>query len=185
MKKRISNLLLFAQLLLLVLFFFLFFLILKDSPNKVGVIRSAYLVENYAGMKEAHAVLNDRVKGWHNSLDTLQSDLQVALSQHNLTLEDLKASNEHLLPTQVVVAKGNYEKYYQLISEKKSSEEEKLIQGALNQINSEIQAYAKANDFHIIIGQLTDGNILYAEEALDITEQILNIVNQKYHGATQ
>ena len=59
-------------------------------------------------------------------------------------------------------------------------EEEKLSQGALNQINSYVEKYSKKHHIDLVIGVTSFSNVLYGNESIDITEDILDGLNKNY-----
>ena len=67
----------------------------------------------------------------------------------------------------------------EMISSEKDSEMTKSI---LNQIDSYILEYGKKNNYKYLFGVTDNGNILYADEADDITDIILEELNNKYEG---
>ena len=57
-----------------------------------------------------------------------------------------------------------------------------LSQNVWNRLNVYIKEYAEMNNLKIILGTSGNGNIMYAQEGIDITSQILEFSNQKYEG---
>jgi outer membrane protein len=55
-----------------------------------------------------------------------------------------------------------------------------ITQKVLNQINSFVKVYAQKNGYKLIIGTTEDGNLMYADETLDITDDVLSELNIKY-----
>jgi outer membrane protein len=43
-----------------------------------------------------------------------------------------------------------------------------------------VEEYGKENGYDLILGTTTSGNILYGTEKKDITEQVLNALNNAY-----
>ncbi len=55
-------------------------------------------------------------------------------------------------------------------------------QQILNQMNTYIQSYGKENGYTVVLGANGQGSLLYAEEGIDITEDIITYINNKYAG---
>jgi len=49
-------------------------------------------------------------------------------------------------------------------------------------LNGFVKTYAEEKGYDIIIGASGDGNLMYANEKLDITDQLIEYCNQKYNG---
>ncbi|HEY4787660.1 MAG TPA: OmpH family outer membrane protein, partial [Bacteroidales bacterium] len=77
--------------------------------------------------------------------------------------------------------RGNdYKRYTDEIEKISKEENEKLTQGAFNQINSFIEKYSKENNIDIVIGVTLSGNVLYGADKMDITDKILEGLNKSY-----
>ena len=50
----------------------------------------------------------------------------------------------------------------------------------MSQINSFVKQYAEQEGYDIILGTTQSGSLLYANNALDITEEIVEALNQYY-----
>jgi outer membrane protein len=71
---------------------------------------------------------------------------------------------------------------YQEAMKRKAAEEDQLMtQTVMNDINAYLEDYGKEAGFTYILGA-AGGNIVYAEDAQNITEQVLNGLNTEYKG---
>jgi outer membrane protein len=59
-----------------------------------------------------------------------------------------------------------------------------MTEGVLNQVNSFIEEYSKNKGYDLVIGTTTSGNLLYAREYMDITDEVLKALNENYHVPT-
>lgn len=50
------------------------------------------------------------------------------------------------------------------------------------QLNSYMQEYGEENSYDVIIGMQGNGNVMYAKEGVNITEEIIAYSNNKYNG---
>jgi len=64
----------------------------------------------------------------------------------------------------------------QKVREELRNEREEALRAILKEIESSVKEFAKARGFDLI---LTDRAILYGTEGLDVTDEILEIINQK------
>lgn len=64
----------------------------------------------------------------------------------------------------------------------KQSEEEdaKLSNAVVNEVNAYIKEYGKNHSYKIIIGANNSGNVLYAQDGVDLTQEVLTGLNLKY-----
>ena len=57
-----------------------------------------------------------------------------------------------------------------------------LSNNVWNRLNDYITEYAQANNLKIILGANGNGNVMFGEKSIDITNQILEYSNKKYEG---
>jgi outer membrane protein len=147
---------------------------------KVAYVRSQDLVYNYTGMKEVQSKFEAQKQAWQSNLDTLKMDFQRSLSQYQREYKQLgeeeKKTREQMLRTQ----ETNVIQYNDAVTAKYKEEEEKMLQGVLNQVNSFVEQYGKEKGYDIILGTTLSGSILYGENTIDITEEVLAELNKNY-----
>jgi outer membrane protein len=66
------------------------------------------------------------------------------------------------------------------VAQQAQSEEAKLAEGVLNQINGFVETYARDRGYTLVLGTTQTGSLLYASDAVDITEEVLQGLNQAY-----
>jgi len=57
-----------------------------------------------------------------------------------------------------------------------------LSQDVWNRLNSYIAEYSENHEIEIVFGTNGNGNVMYAEKGIDITNEILEFSNNKYEG---
>lgn len=57
-----------------------------------------------------------------------------------------------------------------------------ISQQVWSRLNVYIEAYGKKNNYNFIIGVQGAGNVMYANDLLNVTEDFLNYANSKYEG---
>ena len=157
----------------------------SNHTLRVAYIRSADMVYSYDGMKEAQKKYQEKMQLWQSNVDTLKLELQRNFNKYTNELNKLSAKNK--LESQELLSKQqkNYTEYAQAIKEKSKIEEQKMTEGVLNQVNSFIEEYSKKQGFDLVIGTTNSGNLLYAKQYMDITENVLKALNENYHSPSE
>lgn len=68
------------------------------------------------------------------------------------------------------------------VQQKAEEKEQILLEGIYNKINDFIKRYGKEKGYKVIIGTSVSGTLLYADDAIDITEDIIKELNEEYRG---
>ena len=122
-------------------------------------------------MKEARELYQKKEQQWQAELDTLQADYQ-------------RARMAGLSEVELVHFAQNIQQYSQQVAQSAEEEDRKMTQAVLDQINAFVESYGQEQGYDLILGTTLDGNILYAREVLDITEEVLDALNRQYNPAS-
>lgn len=152
------------------------------ADKKLAYVKSQDLVYAFTGMKEMQLKFQEKTKAWEDNIDTLKIEYQKSLSSYQEVMNQLgdeeKATRENLLYAQ----KNNLLQYSESIQLKSKEEEQKMLEGVLNQVNSFVEAYGRKNNYDLIFGTTAAGNILYGKEVIDITQDVIRELNNDYDG---
>lgn len=175
MKKGISA-------IVIVLVFAVGYLFYAQNAQKEDVvyIDVNVLMADYEGMKDAKKEFEAKSKIWQANVDSLISDFQNELKVYEkersgMTKKENELKQELLRNKQQQV--GNYQ---QAIQRQSEEEDAKLSGEVVNEVNAYIKAYGENHHYKIIIGANSSGNVLYAQEGVDITQDVLKGLNEAY-----
>ncbi len=157
-----------------------YLLVDKLNRPKIAYIRSSELVYGYLGMQEAQREFKEKSQRWRAGSDSLQADFKLALSRYSAEAGGMsapeKAEQEKMLQTQ----QQSVMDYVQATEARMKEEDRKITEGVLNQVNSFIEAYGKEQGYSIILGTTVSGSLLYGEEGIDLTDEVLEALNKNY-----
>lgn len=153
----------------------------SQPVKRVAYVRTAEVVDKYEGMMVARQKFQDKKVELYSNLDSLKADFQKAISDYNLSAAGLskeaRAEKEKVLQQQ----EYNIRQYTEIVEGKEQEEDQRLTSGVINQINSFIAEYGKENDLDLILGSV-NGTVIYGSDQVDVTDEVLVYVNQKYRG---
>lgn len=154
----------------------------RSNPS-VAFVRSNDLVYGYFGMREAMEEFQNEQARSKADLDTLNTDLRRSIDQaKQLHVDGRKAELARL--EQVIRKQQQDLIRYQDAMEKKAGEDEtRMLNGVLGQVNAFVQRYAEEKGYDLVLGTTDAGSLLYAEHALDITDEIMAALNKDHEGA--
>lgn len=140
------------------------------------------LIEGYERTKIEQKGFEDKRASMNASVDSLMSVWQSDLKAYEKELASM--SNKQLEERkQLLQSKQQQIRNYKESVQKKISEEnQKMTQTIINDINDYVKEYGKENGYKIIFGAMGSGNIMYAAEGANITELVLDGLNNRYNG---
>ena len=155
------------------------FFLLKTSNDLVYVDVNK-LLDGYERTKVERAQFEEKAKGMQANVDTLitawQEELKVYEKERSsMSKKELELKQELLANKQQQI--GSYQ---QAIQKQIQEEDQKATQTVINDINDYVKAFGEKNNYRIIFGAGGSGNIMYADEAADLTDEVLEGLNKDY-----
>jgi outer membrane protein len=148
------------------------------SKEKRGYIELNKLYAEFNMTKEYTKTLQGSQEIKKARLDSMSFNIERLGKQ--IELDHLSATSPEVQAYNIQVE--NY------LSLKKSYEEDDYLanekyRNEINmQINKYVEEYAKEKNYDVIFGGNGSGNLMYLDERLNITEDVLNYINKKYEG---
>ncbi|OXA91084.1 OmpH family outer membrane protein [Flavobacterium hercynium] len=138
---------------------------LISGYNKTKIAQAEF--EKKSSLMKAN--VDSLVSNWQNELKNYEKE-RAALSPKELKLKQELLSNKQ----------QQINGYQESIQKKIQEEDKKVTQTVINDINDYIKQYGKDHNHKIIFGASGGGNIMYADESTDLTEEILKGLNAEY-----
>ena len=150
------------------------------SSSQLVYVDVNKLIEGYSRTKVAKAEFDKNANVMKANVDSLVGNWQKELKNYEkerttLSPKELKLKQE-LLGNKQQQING----YQEAIQKKIQEEDKKVTQTVINDINDYIKEYGKNHSYKIIFGASGGGNIMYADESTDLTEEILKGLNAEY-----
>ncbi len=146
-----------------------------QRATKTGYVDNVKLYNEFELKKELETTFQEMRMENQNSLDSLKRELRVLA-------EYLDTQKEQ--DPEKVIRFNNVRQEFLETQESLEMREQELSEEYTNQvwlhINDYVQAYAKEEGYDYVLGGTGQGNVMYAEEDLDITEDLIAFINKKY-----
>jgi|SRR5687768_5722091 len=171
-----------SGLLILLLFLSVIFLYLYQfvfSSTRIAYVDSAKLLASYEAMKDARHEYEMKTKAWQANIDTLSFDVQQSIRDYEKTAATGSPKERELARKLIANKQKELTDYQRAIQQNAQQEEGKLNQDVVSQINSFLTGYGKKHNYKIIL-IAANGNIAYADRAMDITEEVIEQLNNNY-----
>lgn len=164
--------------LILSVFSFFYF----QTTSKLVYVDVNKLLEGYKRTKVVRVQFEEKVKTLNANVDSLMTDWQKELKTYEkerskMTKKELELKQELLGNKQQQI--NNYQ---QAIQKQIQEEDKKTTQTVINDINDYVKEYGKEHGYKIIFGASGSGNIMYAGEGTDLTQDVLEGLNAEFEG---
>ncbi|MEO2050393.1 OmpH family outer membrane protein [Flagellimonas beolgyonensis] len=150
------------------------------QQNKIGFVDSVKLMDEYQEKIDVEARFKVKADALTKKRDSISQSFQIELQAFQTKAQKMSqqsAQEEY----------GQLQQRGQFIGQQLQQEEQQLQQvsqvemdSLVKKVKKEIKEYGKANGYTYILGGGDGGSVLYGEEANDLTDAILKILNDKY-----
>ena len=157
-------------------------LYLSTSTNKQVYVDVNKLLDGYKRTKQVRLEFETKAKQLNANVDSLMVDWQKEIKTYEkerskMTKKELELKQQLLSNKQQQI--NNYQ---QAIQKQIGEEDKKATQTVINDINDYVKAYGKSHNYPIIFGAGGSGNIMYANQSSDLTQEILEGLNKEFEG---
>ncbi len=160
-------------------------LMVSCNEQKTAYVDTTVLIKEYKEMKDVEAQFTSKSDSVRKQLDSaaqsFQQEVQAYQSQMNSMSEtDRKAKEQELMQKQQML-----QQQQQMVGNKLREQSNTVMDSIVTKIKAYVKDYGKENNYTYIFGSNESANIMYAEEGLDITQDILSELNEGYNGAEE
>lgn len=156
--------------------------VIKTNEVKIAYVDNNYVIQNYNGVKEATDILERKIRSWDTELDTMHAQINIDLQDFQSKFATMSLKEKQLAKQLIDQKKQSYYQLKEQVDEKKVSEDHRMTQQILKQIDAFIEEFAKEKGYDYVLGLTDNGSILYGDPKVNITEEVLKGLNDKYEG---
>jgi len=179
MKEMKKNITLVLSIVALTGMVYLF--MTKSGNSNIAYVETSVLIEGYEGTKVARKQFEAKSKIWQANTDTLivqwENELKAYEKERaNMSEKEIKLKEELLRNKQQQLGQ-----YQEAMKRKAQEEDQNMTNTVMNDINDYLKEFGKKSEHTYILGA-NGGNIVYAQEAENITKEVLKGLNVEYQG---
>ncbi|MGI0106048.1 OmpH family outer membrane protein [Salinimicrobium sp. WS361] len=154
------------------------------NNQKTAYVDTTVLIQEYSEMKEVEADFSQRSESLKRELDSAAQGFQqevMAFRDNAATMSEAErqAAQDELMRKQQML-----QQQQQMRSGQLRQEGDQVIDSLITKVKDFVKVYGEENDYTYIFGSNESANIMYAEEGLDITQEILKELNEN-RGVTE
>lgn len=157
------------------------FFYLKSSSDLVYVDVNK-LLDGYQRTKIVKAQFEEKAKTLNANVDSLMVDWQNEIKSYEKERSSMSKKELELKQELLGNKQQQINNYQQAIQKQIQEEDKKSTQTVINDINDYVKEYGKKNNHKIIFGASGSGNIMYADDATDLTQDVLKGLNSEFEG---
>ncbi|MDG1374073.1 MAG: OmpH family outer membrane protein [Flavobacteriaceae bacterium] len=152
------------------------------QQQKIGFVDNGELINEYQERKDVEAKLNTKIEAFKIRTDSLRSAFELEIKEAELKARKLSQSAIQKLSQDLQNKEQVLSQRVQFEQQQIAQESQTLNDSIINRVKDFVEAYGKLNNYNYILGSNEAGSVLYGEEASDLTQEILEALNESYRS---
>jgi len=155
--------------------------VVSALPVNIAFIHSDTLLKNYEFSKVAADELENKKDELQAEYENRDRGLQTEIANfqrnaQNMTIAQARAVEEDLTKKQ-----QNLMRYQETLTQTLMQEEAKISNKLYDKVADYLRDYGMANNFQLVLTYQRGSGVLYANDSLNITQEIISGLNDAYH----
>ena len=155
-------------------------LLVSCTQTKIGYVDVEELMKEYDATKDIEASLKVDQEKMGKSLDSLNASFQGKVEAYYKKAQRMSAKtrqeSEDALKQEQGVIQQAQSQAQQILQQKSQVG----IDALTKTVDSVVAAYATTNKYNMILGTSGNGTVMYGDDAMNLTETILDVLNTSY-----
>ncbi|MEM7552003.1 MAG: OmpH family outer membrane protein [Bacteroidota bacterium] len=152
------------------------------SKTELVYVDTNKLLNNYQGMLDARKEYQQKASSWKANVDTLMNEVQLQIMDYERESASLTKKEKELSKELIRTKQQQLQDYQKAIQSQAQNEDFQMTQSVIEQVNKYLKTYGESRSYKIILAATDAGNIVYAQDGLDITDEVLEGLNKEYRG---
>ncbi len=162
------------------LFIVVAILVASCNQAKIAYVDVDDLMKGYEATKALETSLKTKQEAMAKELDSISAPFQLKVQQYYQNAQKMSAQKraeaEASLQQEQQFLQSKQQQASQLLQQENQEKSEILTKKA----DSLIADFAKSNGYQLIFGTSGNGTVMYGEESLNVTIEVLEILNNDY-----
>lgn len=148
----------------------------------IAYVHSDSLLANYDYMKQIETELGELSQKYEKEYQNRAQGLQKEISDFQRTAQNLTVAQGKALEENLMKKQQNLRVYQEDLSRKLRQKEAELNNELYKTISDYLNEYGNENDLQLVLTYSRGSDVLYANEGLEITNEVIEGLNKVYNA---
>ena len=161
--------------------FSLMMILTSCTQVKIAYVDLEEIMKEYEGSKKAEEEMKAQSEEMSRQLDQLAIPFQQKVQEYQQNQKNLSASAQQEQERELMQEQQMIQQQQQMAQQQVQAEGQKKMEKINSDIETYLSVYAKSKGLTYILGSSSQTkSILYGEESLDITDEVISSLNENY-----
>ncbi|WP_295181709.1 OmpH family outer membrane protein [uncultured Christiangramia sp.] len=158
-------------------------LMVSCNEQKTAYVDTKVLVQEYKEMKEVEAEFTSKSDSVRQQLDSVAKSFQEEVQAYQSEMNSMSDAQRQEKERTLMQKQQMLQQQQQMQSNRLREQSTAAMDSLVEKVKGYVKDYGKDNGYTYIFGSNESANIMYAEEGLDITQDVLAELNEQYGGS--
>lgn len=155
------------------------------GPISIAYINSDSLVSNYEFFNDKAAELEEKRKKMEAEFTNRANGLQTEISNFQQNAGSMTQNQARAKEEDLMKKRENLMRYQESLSQDLAREESLINNQLYDNVSDYLKNYGKQRNFQVVLTYSKGSGVLYANDSLNITNDVINGLNQDYQAVNQ
>ena len=151
------------------------------NEEKTAYVDTTKLVQEYKEMKDVEEEFNMKSDAVRKELDSVARIFQEEVQQYQSEMNSLSQAQRQEKEQELMQKQQQIQQQQQTRGGELREQSDAVIDSIVDKVKDYVEVYGEENGYTYIFGSNESASIMYAKDGLDITEEILEKLNEKYN----
>jgi outer membrane protein len=151
-----------------------------QQSEKIGFVDNSVLINDYQEKKDIETKLKGKIEVYEKRRDSLSQAFQLEVKAAEIKARSMSQTNLQKLQQE-------FQQKEQIISQQLQFEQQQIAQESqskndslIKKVRAFVKDYGKANGYKFILGSNEAGSVMYGTDEADLTQTVLDALNEAY-----
>ena len=154
-------------------------LMMACNQTKIGYIDVAELMQGYEATQALEEELLAKQEAKAKELESISVPFQMKVQEYYKNANSMSATKRAETEQALQQEQQLLQIQQQQAANELQQEQQEKSEALSKVVDSVVAVYAKKNSLHVVLGTQGNGTVIYGDEALNITKQVLEVLNNK------
>ncbi|MCM4159215.1 OmpH family outer membrane protein [Antarcticibacterium flavum] len=150
------------------------------NQEKTAYVDTTRLIQEYTEMQEVEAEFNTRSESVKTQLDSLARGFQQEVQEYQANMGSMTTAQRQEIEEELMRKQQTIQQQQQRMGNQLRQESDVVIDSIVDKVKDYVRDYGQENGYTYIFGSNESANIMYAKEGRDITDEVLEKLNESY-----
>ncbi|MEQ9064073.1 MAG: OmpH family outer membrane protein [Vicingaceae bacterium] len=149
----------------------------QGNGHKIAYVESLKLMEHYPPMKKLSEEVKIKTTVVRARIDSIQGAIQMDMASLEARRGTMPLEQQQSAFKELQEKEQKARQYAEQVQRKLQADNQEVLKEMMNRVNAHVKEYGEEHDFQIILGASGNGNLAYADKAIDITDELIDELN--------